>query len=476
MTSLLKPAGWPLTAKVPALVAVLVIALAAVDSTALLYGIAREQRQHTTALGTAYLEGVTASLGLALARQDVWDAYDTLDRSRRAFGPGRLVRAVAILPDGHVLASTDPRALPVGSAIGREADDGSGEVASANGDLLRMAKDVGESGVRLGRVVIDLNTRPEHLAREKVAMLLMAVNSALALACAIAGWWLTWRMLRPVHLLTSQFALGAEAAPRVVPSAAFGHFSPEFASLFSTYNRMVRSAAEREALAARLAEDERLATLGALAGSMAHEVNNPLGGMLMAVDTIAVHGSDETVRMQSLGLVRRGLENIRTIVRATLVIYKTSPGTALLTPEALDDLRYLVGPEAARRNISVSWDNRLLGSTVVDVAAVRQAVLNVVLNAVVASPTKGVVRVIADQAEGMLRIRVGDDGQGLPPAAQALLDSAGDTPPVGSTGLGLWTAVRVINAAGGRIWRASSTVGTALVLLFPTDARHEPAA
>ena len=440
-------------------------------SSALLYGIGREQHEHTAALGNAYLEGVTASLAPALVHRDVWDAYDTLDRSRQAFGTSRLRLAVALLPDGHVLASTDPRRVPVDSLLSVNTSSGGGSPVGERGDVLQMARDIGQSGVNLGRVTIELDTSPERLARERIGLILVTVNAGVAIGCAALGWWLARKMLRPVRVLTEQLGRGAARAPQPIDPASAGGFSREFELMFGRYNEMVRAAGERQALAARLAEEERLATLGALAGSMAHEVNNPLGGMLTALDTLAVHGSVEDVRTQSLGLIRRGLEDIRTIVRATLVTYKSGEGSGRLAPESLDDLRYLVGPEAARREVHLAWENRLSSVAIVDASAVRQAVLNVLLNAVAASSPRGVVRLTADLTDGMLRIQVGDDGPGLPPAAAELLISPGVKPPTGSVGLGLWTAVRAVQSSGGTIRRVSSAVGTALVLLFPEEAR-----
>ena len=66
-----------------------------------------------------------------------------------------------------------------------------------------------------------------------------------------------------------------------IPSAG-----TETGRLFRGFNRMARAVAEREALVARLADEERLASLGRLASGMAHEINNPLGGLFNAIDTL----------------------------------------------------------------------------------------------------------------------------------------------------------------------------------------------
>jgi signal transduction histidine kinase len=472
---------WPLAAKVPLMVAVLMLLVAVLMSSGVMLRLAHEQQSRVAALAGAYLEGATAALAPALARRDIWDAFDTLDRFRHNFAALDLRLAAAILPDGTVLAATDPRRLRAGAALPADLARrlGTGLAPNleidADGDRAWMAREIRESGISLGRVLVEIDLTQERAARRRLGLLLGAANAALAVALALLGWWLTARMLRPVRLLTRHLGRAGTGAPRPLHPRAHAGLSAEFADLFATFDAMARAAGEREALAARLAEEERLATLGTLAGSMAHEVNNPLGGMMTALDTLDRHGADAAVRAQSVGFLRRGLADIRNVVRSSLVLYKAQPGPALLTAEALDDLRHLVGPEAARRRVRLDWDNRVTAVRVVDASAVRQAVLNLLLNAVAASPPQGVVRLDAAGAGDRLSIVIADDGPGLPAPFAAMLGSDAQAPPPGSFGLGLWGAQRAAQALGGTLERMPSLHGTVLALRIPVEVAHAAA-
>ena len=130
--------------------------------------------------------------------------------------------------------------------------------------------------------------------------------------------------------------------------------------------------------------------LGRLASGMAHEVNNPLGGMLNAIDTIQAYGNDPGVLETSLEFLKRGLAGIRNVARAALVTYKGSSDTSLLTQSDLDDLPFLVQHETGARWLRLDWQNRISEPLAINGPAVRQIALNLLLNACAASPPRSI--------------------------------------------------------------------------------------
>jgi len=68
----------------------------------------------------------------------------------------------------------------------------------------------------------------------------------------------------------------------------------------------------------RLAERERFVGLGHLSASLAHEIYNPLGGLLNATDTIQTYADKPEVVRRSADLLARGLKHMRNVAKATL--------------------------------------------------------------------------------------------------------------------------------------------------------------
>jgi hypothetical protein len=110
-------ANWPLAWKVPVLAAGLLVGVAFVVSQIVLNRLEADQETNLRLLTSAYLDGLSASVLPSAIHGDVWEAFAALDRARDRYAGLNVRFAIVALPDGNVLAASDPTKFPVQSAV-----------------------------------------------------------------------------------------------------------------------------------------------------------------------------------------------------------------------------------------------------------------------------------------------------------------------------------------------------------------------
>jgi signal transduction histidine kinase len=473
--------SWPLAIRIPLLVIALVLGVAGSTSALLLSFEIREQDRHLDEMAAAYLDALAASLQPAVARRDVWEAFDVMDRASTRRGALTPTAIVALLPDGTVLASSKPRQYRVGSAIAPELIAAlqrapAGGLRPEPESALFMRDLPGGAGTD-ARVIATFDIAPLLASWQASRNLLGLLTIGMAVFLAVTGWFVVRRMLRPSELLARHFAAAGGAVPPPLPDAIVVNAAPEFERLLHAVNNTLKVARERDDIAERLHATERLAQLGRLAAGLAHEVNNPLAGILTAVDTIETHGADPAVTRRSLDLVRLGLLHIRDVVRANLVLYKAPVQAPSLLPDALESLVPLVRHQAGKHGVTLEWNTRLRDPIPIDGTAVQQIALNLVLNAVAASPYGQTVVVHAECRPGIFEVSVADHGPGLGAKWRTLLTDERTSGPPADGGLGLWTAATLAQRMGGRLRvDLAHTPGTCIILSVPLAKENAIAA
>ena len=96
-------------------------------------------------------------------------------------------------------------------------------------------------------------------------------------------------------------------------------YRDEMGRLFEAYNLLLTDLKAKAVLENRMVQADRLAALGQLAAGIAHEINNPLSGMLMAIDTLKCHTDISPMTNKTISLIERGLTQIKETVSALLV-------------------------------------------------------------------------------------------------------------------------------------------------------------
>jgi signal transduction histidine kinase len=457
----LSPQSWPFTAKVPLVVVVLMIAVSAIVTNRVLTRLAETQERHLEQLAEAYLDGLAASILPSVLREDVWEVFDALDRARERYKSLALSWTTVTNMEGKTLASSRPQefrtyaTLP--AAVLAQFSPRQDLYISKNNEIAYIQRQLEYQGRPVGKVYAAIGIGALNRERSEVFMTLVATNGILTLLMALLGYFTVRRMVRPMRILSQHIDKAQRGSVEAISNRDLDAHGPEFARLFRRYNAMVQGMNERELLATKLSEEEKLASLGRLASGIAHEINNPLGGLFNALDALKRHGERDSVRETSVRLIEQGLSGIRDLVRTTLLTYRADRSQAVLQPQHLDDLRLLVRPEAKRKRIDLEWSNDLAEELPLTVVPVRDAVLNLLLNACAASPQGGKVTFLARRCDDSLLVEITDEGPGLPPDVRRYLErpDVGSAPIDQRGGLGLWMVKRLALENGGEL-RATS--------------------
>jgi signal transduction histidine kinase len=226
----------------------------------------------------------------------------------------------------------------------------------------------------------------------------------------------------------------------------------------------LEKAMEREELQrAQLAHTEKMAAVGTLAAGVAHEVNNPLAGVLASIENMRDNPDDEEMRDRYLRLIADGLTRIERTVANLLNFAR--PREIKLEPTSVNhNLQHvveLVGYQLRAAGVEVEMDLDSDPAVVeADHFQMEQMFLNLVLNALDAMKEGGELYLRTRVRGGRVITEVRDTGHGISPEIRdRIFDPFFTTREVGEgTGLGLAVTGSIVAAHGGTI-EVESSVG-----------------
>lgn len=235
---------------------------------------------------------------------------------------------------------------------------------------------------------------------------------------------------------------------------------------------------------AEVAQGEKLASVGMLASGIAHELNNPLTGVLTFTSLLRKKMADGSQDAEDLDLVIRETKRCASIIRRLLDFAREKvpvKGFFSLNQLIEDTVRFVDRP-ASLQNIQITTTlDSGLPQVWGDADLIKQVVLNILVNAQQAIEGTGTVRVESHYITNpppkpgvntvpIAEIAVTDNGCGIPPAnLQRIFDPFFTSKEVGKgTGLGLSVSYGIVKAHGGRITVESTLgVGTTFRILLP---------
>ncbi|MEW5932347.1 MAG: ATP-binding protein, partial [Bacillota bacterium] len=247
--------------------------------------------------------------------------------------------------------------------------------------------------------------------------------------------------------------------------------------LARSHQELEESHIQLQRMQEELIQSEKMASLGQLSAGVAHELNNPLGGILLFAGSLLEELAADDPRRREIELIRREAQRCRDIVRNLLNfarqtrLRKQEVKVADLLREVMEVMAPHIPPTVTVREeiceLPVVW---------LDAGEMKQVFTNVISNAIDAMPDGGTLTIRAARCGEGVTVCLADTGCGIPPEHlnQIFQPFFTTKPPGKGTGLGLATAYGIVKLHGGDIKvRSQVGVGTEVEIYLP---RGEPEA
>lgn len=267
---------------------------------------------------------------------------------------------------------------------------------------------------------------------------------------------LSQRFIRPItELANTMERIRGEELDVSIPVKGMDEIAVLTARFNSLMERIRDAQVELKKTHERLMQSERLASIGILSSGIAHEINNPLGGLFNCLEILKQKGDDLALREKYLNLIREGLERIETTVNRLLYMArkKEPKQEEINIKDAADTVYGLVEFRGKRLNIKFSNDIPEDLKMVIDPQDFQQILLNLFINAIQAMKEGGELRVSGSRNNSSIIIGVSDTGSGIKKEhLSRIFDPFFTTKPPGEgTGLGLWLTYEIVKSYNGDI-------------------------
>ncbi len=327
-----------------------------------------------------------------------------------------------------------------------------------------IATPIAEEGMRLGTLVL-IHSNDVFLPRFRNVAWRSAFSGLLILAVLLPlNWYWGLRMAAPLIEL-AKGVRDVSHGEIEYPHAVTYPYRDELGQLFETYGLMLKALQEKRLLEQEMVRSERLAAIGRLSAGIAHEINNPLGGMLVALDNFKRRGGHDERSLKTMAMIERGLTQIRDTVSAILVEARVKGRN--LAAQDLEDVQMLLTGEAHKRSVMMEIDNALVAPVSLPATLMRQVLMNLLLNAIHASEPAGKVRCAMRFADNQLMIEVENAGRTIPVEVMTHLFEPFVSGDETGHGLGLWVTYQIVSQLGGQITAKSGDGLTRFEVFLP---------
>jgi two-component system, NtrC family, sensor kinase len=394
-------------------------------------------------------------------------------------------------PNGVITAAASPtmqgrRANPHYLDLAREGASVSTREHTSGGDRLVFIQEIangqtcrgchGQTGAPIGYLTITLpfdqyeshmrNTLLRAGALQTLALALLVLGSALVISVLV---------VRPVSRLAQAVRRTADGD---LDSRVPVERDDELGRLAQDFNTMAERLRAARAEIERSHEEsmeraERMASLGELAASLAHEVRNPLSGLSGAVQVLGEHFAGDPKRSEVVEEMGVQIQRLGRAVDDLLSFARPArPALRLLDLNvAVGEVVSLMRKHASRSKVALTFKPAAASADVfADSEQVRQVWVNLMLNAFQAMPSGGTLEVRVEASEKSVDVSFVDSGSGIPEEIRDKIFRPFFTTKHTGTGLGLAICDRIARDHGGSIDLVSAPgEGSCFTVTLPRD-------
>jgi len=324
-------------------------------------------------------------------------------------------------------------------------------------------------GERVGMLYVGvLEAKYADIRKKALSVFVLITVAGMALAIGL-GYILANKIMNPVHQLikASQQVSEGSLTPEIGPLSK----DEEMRILQNTFKDMVVAMGRRRAETEnRLLQSEKQSSVGRLAAGVAHEINNPLTGVLTYTHMLLRRKDLEDEIRSDLQTIAESTERVRKIVKGLLDFSRQTK----LDQEPTDVnmlIRSVISPmenQALVKGVTITFNpGENLPMLILDRSQFQSVLINLIINALDANEPGGNINIYtatglsaSDTGHKGVEITIADTGSGIPPDnLDKLFDPFFTTKEVGQgTGLGLSVSYGIVQRHGGTI-RVQSEVG-----------------
>ncbi len=339
-------------------------------------------------------------------------------------------------------------------------------------------------GGRVGILYVGVREAKYADIRSSAVMVFVVITLVGMAAAVVLGTFLGNLILKPIHQLieSSRRVSEGDLAPRIGPisRSEIGILQKTFSEMLAALReRSQRLLADRER---QLLVSEKQASIGRLAAGIAHEINNPLTGVLTFTHLLLRRTDLDAAARGDLTTIVQSTERVRAIVKGLLDFSRQTQ----IEPEPTDinhlieETMALAANQALLKGVRFCFDpGEGLPARTLDRNQMQSVLLNMMLNAIDATDKGGHIDVLTSQGMSAaepgrrnIEIQIADTGCGIPvEILDRIFDPFFTTKEVGKgTGLGLSVSLGIVERHGGSIHVTSRPgQGSTFVIRLPLE-------